>query len=623
MAEQRLSAMVRIGGAVEKSLTKGLLRTSDRLGDIGQSIHEVKKRQSELGRQRKTLIDQGRSVEALDREYKHLTGTLKELETRQRKWRDVAAKSTKVGQTWGTMIGRVGRVARTAAYTIGGVATAIGAVTTTTANAAEETLQWSRRLGVTTKWLSRTQYAAGQYGVQQDAVINGIKELSLRADEFAETAKGPAAEAFDRLGLSQAEVNELSEDTARLFEVVKGRMTGITNVAARQRIADELFGGTAGEQFAETLGISRQELERLREESDATGNTIDESMGEAARKYNRAFRRMGGAISGLRNMIGAELLPVVTDLFGAMSEWAIENKARVGELASEFVDWFRVSWPNVKSFISGMKSMAVVIGNVVSWVADLVGGFDRLGMIVVGLFAGKALISIGAFGLAVAKLGITMGTLAATALPAVAAGIKAIGMALFANPIGLVIGAIAGAAFLVYKYWDPISDWFSGVWDDMKGAASGAIEWLKGLLEWPPLATFSKAWAPLTDWFGGLWDGIKAKAGAALDWIRAKIEWVGDAIETAKGWVGMGSDDDESVMDSPRPSGAGSVAGAQQYVAGQKSYQQIKQEWKIDIHQQPGQDAQDVADEIERRQRDQMGGALYDGPTTFSGAAGY
>lgn len=41
------------------------------------------------------------------------------------------------------------------------------------------------------------------------------------------------------------------------------------------------------------------------------------------------------------------------------------------------------------------------------------------------------------------------------------------------NPIGTVITAIAGAAYLIYRYWEPISGFFSGVWSQVQTAFDG------------------------------------------------------------------------------------------------------------------------------------------------------
>lgn len=78
-----------------------------------------------------------------------------------------------------------------------------------------------------------------------------------------------------------------------------------------------------------------------------------------------------------------------------------------------------------------------------------------------------------------------------------------LGRALLMNPIGLTISAIAGAAYLIYRYWEPVSTFFSGIWARIQAVFTGAMTSLTNLiLNWSPLELFSSAFASVLDWFG-------------------------------------------------------------------------------------------------------------------------
>ncbi len=78
-----------------------------------------------------------------------------------------------------------------------------------------------------------------------------------------------------------------------------------------------------------------------------------------------------------------------------------------------------------------------------------------------------------------------------------------LGRALLMNPVGLTITAIAGAAYLLYRYWEPISGFFAGVWERIKTAFDGGIAGVTRLiLDWSPLGLFYRAFASVLDWFG-------------------------------------------------------------------------------------------------------------------------
>lgn len=72
-----------------------------------------------------------------------------------------------------------------------------------------------------------------------------------------------------------------------------------------------------------------------------------------------------------------------------------------------------------------------------------------------------------------------------------------IGRALLMNPIGLIITGVAMAAYLIYRYWGPISAFFKRMWAQVTSAFSSAWSGIKS------------AWSSVTGWFSGIWGSIK------------------------------------------------------------------------------------------------------------------
>ncbi|OEZ48037.1 hypothetical protein JAB1_44570 [Janthinobacterium sp. MP5059B] len=78
-----------------------------------------------------------------------------------------------------------------------------------------------------------------------------------------------------------------------------------------------------------------------------------------------------------------------------------------------------------------------------------------------------------------------------------------LGRALLMNPIGIAITVIAGAAFLIYKYWEPIKAFFGGLWSSVKEAFAGGFVGINSLIaDWSPLGLFYRAFAGVLGWFG-------------------------------------------------------------------------------------------------------------------------
>ncbi|MBS8526031.1 phage tail tape measure protein, partial [Escherichia coli] len=120
-----------------------------------------------------------------------------------------------------------------------------------------------------------------------------------------------------------------------------------------------------------------------------------------------------------------------------------------------------------------------------------------------------------------------------------------IGRALMMNPIGLVITAVAAAAYLIYRNWGAVSGWFKQRWADIQEAFNGGIVGIgKLLINWSPAGLLYKAFAAALKYFGvalpvkftdfgghlidGLINGIKNKWGA----LKSSVTGMGDSISS-------------------------------------------------------------------------------------------
>ncbi|QST30702.1 phage tail tape measure protein [Escherichia albertii] len=86
-----------------------------------------------------------------------------------------------------------------------------------------------------------------------------------------------------------------------------------------------------------------------------------------------------------------------------------------------------------------------------------------------------------------------------------------LGRALLMNPIGLIITGIALAAYLIYRYWGPISGFFKRLWTQVTTAFRGAWSNIKGI------------WGSVTGWFSGIWAQIKTAFSGGIGGVAKLI----------------------------------------------------------------------------------------------------
>jgi hypothetical protein len=101
--------------------------------------------------------------------------------------------------------------------------------------------------------------------------------------------------------------------------------------------------------------------------------------------------------------------------------------------------------------------------------------------------------------------------LGAGAFRLLGSAIMFVGRMMLANPIGLLITAIALGAFLIYQYWEPIKAFFGTLWDGVRSTFATAATWFSTLPT--KFAEFG------SNIIGGLVDGITGRLGAVKDAI--------------------------------------------------------------------------------------------------------
>lgn len=155
----------------------------------------------------------------------------------------------------------------------------------------------AKRAGVDVEAFQQWGYVARLNRIDIGALTDGFKELNLRADEFVITGKGSAAEAFQRLGFTAAELKQKLKDPSALMLEIIGRLEGLDK-AAQIRIADEIFGGTGGERFVELLGQGEAGIRKVMNEAKSAGVVIDAELVKRADELDKRFAAIQERLAG-------------------------------------------------------------------------------------------------------------------------------------------------------------------------------------------------------------------------------------------------------------------------------------------------------------------------------------
>lgn len=497
----------------------------------------------ELGKVRNRLKEASINTRNLGDEEKRLADRMQAANDkiqRQKRYLEQLGKAD-VGGKFNNMTSEVGKFGRRALFATGGAAAGIFGVANSTASLGDEVAKTGDKIGIALGPFQELRYAAERSGVSTQKFDSSLERYVKRLGE-ATQGTGAAKKAYDQLGLSAEELSQLTPEES--LGIVADRLASVENQSQRVAIAAQLF-GREGVAMVNMLKNGSSGLKELRQDARATGYVLSEQAARDAETFKDALLDAQLGLSGMKNTIGAELMPAVTDMMGELSGWMRENRNEVKAFAKEFGTRLKASLPILRDIAVGAASTARTLGMITSNLASMVGGFDNLGMILAFVFALKPVMAILAFGKAIfmatsAVVGLAGG------LPAIAAGIKAIGLAIAANPIGLIItgiaAAIGGAVYLIHKNWDGISGWFSDRWTDVKNAFSGGLTGIgKLILNWSPLGLFIKAFSKVMSWFGielpstftgfgkMIIDGLLSGFDLSFDKLKDKVMGAGKA----------------------------------------------------------------------------------------------
>lgn len=406
--------------------------------------------------------------------------------------------------------------------------------------------------------------------------IDAAKELAplLIMMDQAAMEGGSAGNAFRKIfqaGLNQEKVekaNKLLEESNKgvsfKFTDDKGNFAGLENLYAqieklkalndidRTAVKQALFGddaetmstldammnkGLAGyKEVQQKLQVQADLRTRVNEQLGTLTNVMEAAEGS----FTNAMAEFGAAVApDLKDLINT-----LGDIANSIGTWARENPKLAGGLVK---------------VVAAVAGLAFVFGGLALTMASMLGPFAvlRYGMTMFGLQGGGITKMLG-------RLLPTLTGLARNAFPMFAQGVRMLAMAmggalltalrtvgaamwgLAANPIVLIIAAVVaalvGGAYLIYRNWDAVKNYFANAWTEIKAGFDGGIGGIiTTLVNFSPLGLLYQAFSGVLSYLGielpsrftefggmivnGLVNGLTAGLGA----VKNAIGSIGDS----------------------------------------------------------------------------------------------
>jgi phage-related protein len=320
----------------------------------------------------------------------------------------------------------------------------------------------AKSLGIFSKFTSTAGSQLDAFQSKQAAALQAGKP-------FNGVLTGSAA-ALSTLGVklrdSNGEIRPVSDLLLDMAEQFKDMPAGVDKTA----LVMKAFGKN-GMALLPFLNKGAAGVKELMKQSDELGTTLSGKDLDAVKENTKAKRTFGEAVKGLQIAVGRELYPALTMVTRFLSE-----------------------------------SVVPVIRTVVAWMKEHKDIVTKVAVVLGGLVAGFMLVQ--------------------KAIQAVTAVQAVLNVVMSANPIGLVVIAIAAlvaALVLAYNKFDWFRNFVDAAWDGIQQAISTVVEWFKEYV-WPTLSTVI-GWIVAYYRFlfrvaAEVWKRIWAVISAVIDWFR-------------------------------------------------------------------------------------------------------
>ncbi|MCR9310061.1 phage tail tape measure protein [Vibrio diabolicus] len=404
------------------------------------------------------------------------------------------------------------------------------------------------------KMVGMTATAKQLYGVEMDAIegmVDGMHSLSSTLgvsveEQFAvfsmlkgQMSDGDAVTQFtnfaenavaaqEKLGVSLVGTNGQLLPMQQILENLSPLLEGLSGTEART-LLDEAGLGDGALMLTNLVRQAGEFGDRLDTFKNVSGMKVATDM---ASDMTDQWQRMEQGMFAIRAAIGSALLPSLVPLLSSLADGA-----------QEIVEWTQL-FPNITKMI-GYAGLMLLSFVAINGLVTMAVGIAKQAM------ASYAIVTKG-YGLAVAGVN--------SILKAFKVAMLAANIAMMANPIGLVVGAVVAATAavgaLIY-YWDDLKASFGDTtWFQIIESALALI-----MLPFQTLFQFLKAgwqWvmSGFTDtsgfaFIGDMANSMKDMFAGVFNWITESLAGIWESVKGLVDWIpGLGSDEDLQVKSS-------------------------------------------------------------------------
>jgi methyl-accepting chemotaxis protein len=388
-------------------------------------------------------------------------------------------------------------------------------------DAADSMSKMSQRTGVAAPMLDKFRKVAELSDTSIEGLGKGFKTLASNMYDAQAKGTGPAADAFNKLGIAITDSNGKLRESDQVMLDIADKFKQMADGPEKAALAADLFGAKIGDELIPLLNSGGDAVRNM-------GTSLTQEFADKAAAFNDRLETMQEKLGDVGLRLTEALLPALEKLVGIMEGIGNVFSTLPQPLQDVALVFTAIAIP--------VAALAVPLGALLPLFTALGAALTSIGPILAGipaLIAGWA----GAIGPLVAGLG-TLGKIL---------------IGVFSGPVGWVALAVA-AGVAIYTFRDQIGQAFQAIGAVLQQAAQGfktvfidpvvagfqaVVDFVNTNFIQPMSQGIGDLVQGIADTFKNVTDAITAPFKAAFDTVRGIVNQILNTIGRAVGSVVM------------------------------------------------------------------------------------
>lgn len=288
---------------------------------------------------RNGINPQDKALEQLQSEYKRTTRQMK-----------VNAKAQK-------MNARIAKVGKRAMIGLGLAVVGVGAAllknANDTAKRADSFAKFARTIGITIEELQELNFVANIAGISQTEMSKGLQKLNKNVGDLR-AGLGSMNQILKKQDPALLAQLKNAKNSNEAFDIMIKKLAGMESATDRAALATAAF-GKIGQKFLNVSELGAAKIAELRKEAHKYG-IISTASAKNSEDYMDSQARLQAAFTGVKNVLGAALIPVIKKVMDFFTEFLGDTE----RLKTIFKTWIPII-AGVAGALIGMMIITKII----------------------------------------------------------------------------------------------------------------------------------------------------------------------------------------------------------------------------------------------------------------------